>query len=70
MEQISTQKTLHIPTINKSVVVYQYGQSDEKVCWFMVGRNAVVKRDALLKVDCSTIGFDTLHMESHLEIRL
>jgi hypothetical protein len=30
MEQISTQKTLHIPTINKSVV-YQYGQSDKKV---------------------------------------
>jgi hypothetical protein len=31
MEQISIQKTLHIPTINKSVVVYQYGQSDKKV---------------------------------------
>jgi hypothetical protein len=31
MEQISIQKTLHIPTINKSVVVYQYGQSDKKI---------------------------------------
>jgi hypothetical protein len=30
-EQISIQKTLHIPTINKSVVVYQYGQSDKKI---------------------------------------
>jgi hypothetical protein len=45
MEQISIQKTLHIPTINKSVVVYQYGQSDKKFCWFMVvGRGQLVKK--------------------------
>ena len=62
MEQISTQKKLHIPTINKTVVVYQYGQSDKKVLlvhgWSGRGTQLVKIADALLKSGCSTISFD------------
>jgi hypothetical protein len=60
----------HIPTINKSVVVYQYG-SDKKVLlvhgWSGRGTQLVKIADALLKSGCSTISFDALHMESHLK---
>jgi pimeloyl-ACP methyl ester carboxylesterase len=62
MEEISTQKTLHIPTINKTVVVYQYGQSDKKVLlvhgWSGRGKQLVKIADALIKSGYSTISFD------------
>jgi alpha-beta hydrolase superfamily lysophospholipase len=74
MEQISTQKTLHIPTINKSVVVYQYGQSDKKVLlvhgWSGRGTQLVKIADALLKSGCSTISFDAPAHGKSPEIRL
>jgi pimeloyl-ACP methyl ester carboxylesterase len=62
MEQISDQKTLHIPAINKTVVVYQYGQSDKKVLlvhgWSGRGTQLVKIADALVKSGYSTISFD------------
>jgi pimeloyl-ACP methyl ester carboxylesterase len=62
MEQISEQKTLHIPAINKTVVVYQYGQSDKKVLlvhgWSGRGTQLVKIADALVKSGYSTISFD------------
>jgi pimeloyl-ACP methyl ester carboxylesterase len=62
MEQISDQKKLHIPAINKTVVVYQYGQSDKKVLlvhgWSGRGTQLVKIADALVKSGYSTISFD------------
>jgi pimeloyl-ACP methyl ester carboxylesterase len=62
MEQISTQKKLHIPTINKTVVVYQYGQSNKKVLlvhgWSGRGTQLVKIADTLINTGYSTISFD------------
>jgi esterase/lipase len=73
MEQISTQKH-SIFLQNKSVVVYQYGQSDKKVLlvhgWSGRGTQLVKIADALLKSGFLLSALMLLHMESHLEIRL
>jgi pimeloyl-ACP methyl ester carboxylesterase len=62
MEQISTQKKLLIPTINKTVVVYQYGQSNKKVLlvhgWSGRGTQLVKIADTLINTGYSTISFD------------
>jgi pimeloyl-ACP methyl ester carboxylesterase len=62
MEQISTQKKLHIPTINKTVIVYQYGQSNKKVLlvhgWSGRGTQLVKIADTLINTGYSTISFD------------
>jgi pimeloyl-ACP methyl ester carboxylesterase len=62
MEEISRQKKLNIPNINKTVVVYQYGHSDKKILlvhgWSGRGTQLVKIADALLKSGYSTISFD------------
>jgi pimeloyl-ACP methyl ester carboxylesterase len=62
MDEKSDQKTIVIPTINKSVVVYQYGQSNKKVLlvhgWSGRGTQLVKIADEFLKSGYSTISFD------------
>jgi len=58
----SIQKRVKIPTINKDVVVYEYGKSDKKVLlvhgWSGRGTQLVKIADELLLHDFSTVSFD------------
>jgi pimeloyl-ACP methyl ester carboxylesterase len=62
MEQISSKKNLYIPAINKTIVVYKYGDSEKKILlvhgWSGRGTQLVKIADALLKSGYSTISFD------------
>ncbi|NGY38770.1 alpha/beta hydrolase [Flavobacterium sp. XN-5] len=62
MDQKSKQKMLAIPSINKAVNVYQYGQNDKKVLlvhgWSGRGTQLVKIADAFVKSGYSTVSFD------------
>jgi pimeloyl-ACP methyl ester carboxylesterase len=62
MERDSVQKLVTIPTLNKQVVVYEYGQSEKKVLlvhgWSGRGTQLVKIADELLKSGYSTVSFD------------
>lgn len=62
MDQNSVQQTVFIPKINKSVVVYRYGNSEKKVLlvhgWSGRGTQLVKFADSLISKGYSTISFD------------
>lgn len=62
MDAKSNQQLLHIPTIDKEVIVYQYGNSDRKILlvhgWSGRGTQLVKIADELLKLGYSTISYD------------
>ena len=62
MDRKSVQKLIEIPSINKKVVIYQYGESDKKIIlshgWSGRGTHLFKIADALLKEGYSTISFD------------
>lgn len=62
MNENSIQKTILIPTINKEIVVYEYGKSDKKVLlvhgWSGRGTQLVKIADELIELGYSTISFD------------
>lgn len=62
MDKKSIQNKLYIPSINKEIVVYQYGQSTKKVLlvhgWSGRGTQLVKFADALIDSGYSTISFD------------
>jgi pimeloyl-ACP methyl ester carboxylesterase len=62
MDRNSEQKLIHIPDINKEVVLYQYGISNKKVLlvhgWSGRGTQLFKIADALVKAGYSTISFD------------
>jgi len=62
MDSKSKQNLIEIPAINKKVVVYQYGESDNKILlshgWSGRGTQFFKVADVLLKTGYSTISFD------------
>ncbi len=62
MDQKSVQKNIFIPAINKSVVVYEYGNSEKLVLlthgWSGRGTQLVKIADAILQNGYKTISFD------------
>lgn len=62
MDVKSIQKNVFIPSINKSVVVYEYGDSDKLILlvhgWSGRGTQLVKIADALLQNNYKTISFD------------
>ena len=62
MERESVQKSIMVPSINKEIVVYEYGKSDKKVLlvhgWSGRGTQLVKIADELLKMGYMTISFD------------
>lgn len=62
MEAESIQTKLNVPSINKEIVVYSYGNSDKKILlvhgWSGRGTQLVKIADALLEKGFSTISFD------------
>jgi pimeloyl-ACP methyl ester carboxylesterase len=62
MNSKSTQIVVKIPSINKKVVVYQYGESDKKILlthgWSGRGTQLFKIADEFLKLGYSTISFD------------
>ena len=62
MDRKSVQKLIEIPSINKKVVIYQYGESDKKIIlshgWSGRGTHLFKIADELLKAGYSTISFD------------
>ncbi len=62
MDSKSIQKLIKIPSINKKVVLYQYGKSDKKILlvhgWSGRGTQLFKIADELVKADYSTISFD------------
>ncbi len=62
MDRNSYQKLIMIPAINKEVVLYQYGKSENKILlvhgWSGRGTQLFKIADELLKVGYSTISFD------------
>jgi pimeloyl-ACP methyl ester carboxylesterase len=62
MDTNSNQQLIQVPSINKSIMVYQYGKSDKKVLlvhgWSGRGTQLFKIADALLKEGYSTISFD------------
>lgn len=62
MDTLSVQKLINIPSINKKVNLYQYGQSDRKILlvhgWSGRGTQLFKIADELLKLGYSTISFD------------
>ena len=62
MDRKSEQKMLTIPSLNKTVNLYQYGHSDKKVLlvhgWSGRGTQLVKIADAFLKSGYSTVSFD------------
>lgn len=62
MDHDSVHKLVTIPSLNKQVVVYEYGQSEKKVLlvhgWSGRGTQLVKIADELLKSGYSTISFD------------
>jgi pimeloyl-ACP methyl ester carboxylesterase len=62
MDQKSIQTLITVPTINKEIVVYQYGASEKKVLlvhgWSGRGTQLCKIADELLKSGYSTVSFD------------
>jgi pimeloyl-ACP methyl ester carboxylesterase len=62
MERDSVKKLVTIPTLNKQVVVYEYGESEKKVLlvhgWSGRGTQLVKIADELLKSGYSIVSFD------------
>ena len=62
MDTNSIQQLIPVPSINKSIMVYQYGKSDKKVLlvhgWSGRGTQLFKIADALLKEGYSTVSFD------------
>lgn len=62
MESNSSQELIHVPSINKEIMVYHYGNSNKKVMlvhgWSGRGTQLVKIADKLLELDYSTISFD------------
>ena len=62
MDKNSTQSELNIPSINKKVIVYEYGKSSKKILlvhgWSGRGTQLFKIADELVKNDYSTISFD------------
>ena len=62
MDRKSTQKSIKILTINKEVVLYQYGKSEKKILlvhgWSGRGTQLFKIADELLKTGYSTVSFD------------
>ena len=62
MDTKSTQQLIKVPSIDKSIMVYQYGNSDKKVLlvhgWSGRGTQLFKIADALLKEGYATISFD------------
>lgn len=62
MDKNSIQKSIFIPSIKKSVVVYEYGQSEKKILlvhgWSGRGTQLAKIADVLLENGYSTISFD------------
>ncbi len=69
MDTNSIQQLIPVPSINKSIMVYQYGKSDKKVLlvhgWSGRGTQLFKIADALLKEGYATVSFDaTAHGKS------
>ncbi|RDI50258.1 alpha/beta fold hydrolase [Flavobacterium glaciei] len=62
MDRNSVQKLIQVPSINKEVVLYQYGKSEKKILlvhgWSGRGTQLFKIADELLKAGYSTISFD------------
>ena len=62
MDKNSRQEKLFVPKINKSIIVYHYGNSDKKILlvhgWSGRGTQLVRFADEFLKIGYSTISFD------------
>ncbi len=62
MDDHSLKETLLIPSVNKKIVVYQYGKSDKKILlvhgWSGRGTQLVKFADALVDKGYATISFD------------
>ena len=62
MDKNSIQKTIHIPAINKEIVVYNYGSSTNKILlvhgWSGRGTQLFKIADELVKAGYSTVSFD------------
>ncbi|HWS59991.1 MAG TPA: alpha/beta hydrolase [Flavobacterium sp.] len=62
MDRKSIQKLIEIPSINKKVMVYEYGKSDKKIIlshgWSGRGTHLFKIAEGLLKAGYSTISFD------------
>jgi pimeloyl-ACP methyl ester carboxylesterase len=62
MDQNSSQHILHVPAINKEIMVYEYGKSDKKVLlvhgWSGRGTQLVKIADALLEQGFMVYSFD------------
>ncbi|MCR4029209.1 MULTISPECIES: alpha/beta hydrolase [Flavobacterium] len=62
MNSKSSQKNIHVPAINKNIVIYKYGQSDKKILlvhgWSGRGTQLFKIADELLQNGYSTISFD------------
>jgi pimeloyl-ACP methyl ester carboxylesterase len=62
MDRDSVQKLVTIPSLNKQVVVYEYGESEKKILlvhgWSGRGTQLVKIADELLKSGYSTVSFD------------
>ncbi|NDP28888.1 MAG: alpha/beta hydrolase [Flavobacterium sp.] len=62
MDRNSSQKLIKIPSLNKQVMIYQYGESDKKILlshgWSGRGTHLFKIADELLKEGYSTISFD------------
>lgn len=62
MDSRSIQKTIHISSINKNIMVYEYGKSDKKILlvhgWSGRGTQLFKIADALLEKGYSVISFD------------
>ena len=62
MDQKSIQKIIYVPSIEKSIVTYQYGESAHKILlvhgWSGRGTQLFKIADELIKIGYSTISFD------------
>lgn len=62
MDKNSTQEFLHIPSINKKIMMYSYGNAQKKVLlvhgWSGRGTQLVKIADKMLEMGYSTISFD------------
>ncbi|MBF4490904.1 alpha/beta hydrolase [Flavobacterium sp. JLP] len=62
MDHKSIQKTVYVPSINKSIITYEYGKSERKILlvhgWSGRGTQLFKIADELLKIGYSTISFD------------
>lgn len=62
MDHKSVQNTIYVPAIDKSIVIYKYGESERKILlvhgWSGRGTQLFKIADELIKIGYSTISFD------------